>query len=193
MATAVSICSNALLMLGANTINDLQENSDRARFAANLYEDVRDSMLRAHPWNCALKRLLLAPITQAPAFGWQYSFELPADCLRVLGVTSGGAMVDYVIEGRSILANQASIELRYVFRNDVEATWDPALVQVMTLAMAAKMAYFITQSTSMEQSRLQELDYELRKARAIDGQEEPAQTFGDFPLLQSRYSYGGNW
>lgn len=191
MATAVSICSNALLMLGAQTINDLEENTDRARLAANLYPSVRDSMLRSHPWNCCIKRELLAPLVDKPAFGWQFQFSLPGDYLRVINVTTGGYPIHYGIEGQKILADAASIELLFVFRNETEATWDSALVEIMTLAMAAKMAYAITSSTSEKQARENELEFALRKARAVDGQEEPPQTFGDFPLLGARHS--GAW
>lgn len=187
-ATAVSICSNALLMLGAKTVNDLNEDSERARLCSNLYETVRDDILRAHPWNCAIKRVQLAPDADPPAFGYSARFTLPGDWLRTL--TLEGA-ADYCVEGRAILCNARALNLRYVFRNANEATWDSALVNVMTLAMAARIAYAVTQSTSMEQVRMQELDYALRKARAVDGQEDPPQTFGDFPLLEGRLSYGG--
>lgn len=61
------------------------------------------------------------------------------------------------------------------------------LVHCMTLAMAARMAYAITQSASLEQTRLQELEMALKRARAIDGQDEPPETFGDNRLLGSRY------
>lgn len=193
MATAVSICSNALLMLGAQTINSFTDaaNLNRAKLCSNLYPTVRDSMLRSHPWNCAIKRLLLAPDATPPAFGYANSFQLPADCLRVLEVGEGGVQIDYLIEGRTVQSDAVALELRYLFRNEVENTWDSALVNIMTLAMAARLAYAITQSAAMEQSRMQELEMALRKARAVDGQEDPPQTVGDFPLLQARF--GGFW
>lgn len=188
MTTGVSICSNALLMLGAQTINSFDDaNSiDRAKLCANLYPTTRDKVLRSHPWNCAIKRILLAPDASPPAFGWAYQFQLPTDCLRVLEVDVGGAQADYLIEGRSILADEASVGLRYVFANNVENTWDSLLVEIVTLAMAARLAYPVTQSAAMEQSRMQELEMAMRRARAVDGQEDPPQTFGDFPLLQAR-------
>lgn len=189
-ATAVSICSNALLMLGAQTINDLNENNDRARLCSNLYEVVRDDMLRSHPWNCAIKRIQLAPDATPPAFGYSARFTLPGDWLRTLSVDG---VSDYQVESRGILCNANALNLRYVYRNTIESTWDASLVKIVTLAMAARIAYAITQSTSMEQSRMQELDYELRKARAVDGQEDPPETFGDFPLLAGRLSNGGLW
>jgi hypothetical protein len=187
MATSVSICSNALLMLGAQPINDLAEDLDRARLAANLYPSVRDDMLRSHPWNCAVKRVVLSPETRTPPYGYAYQFMLPSDWLRTLSVGDYGAEIDYRIEGRAVLANEAALKLRYIFRNENESTWDAMLVHCMTLAMAARMAYAITQSATLEQVRMQELELALKRARAIDGQDEPPETFGDNRLLGSRY------
>lgn len=193
MATGVSICSNALLLLGAQTINDFADeaNLDRAKLCANLYPNVRDDILRSHPWNCAIKRAVLAPDAVAPAFGYQASFELPSDILRVLEVGSAGVQIDYLVEGRSILANTVVLELRYVFRNEVESNWDSNLVAVVTQAMCAALAYPVTQSTAKQSLEEQKLETLLRRARAVDGQEDPPQTLGDERLLAARF--GGGW
>ena len=193
MATGVSICSNALLMLGAQTINDFadQLNLDRAKLCANLYPTVRDDMLRSHPWNCAIKRAVLAPDAVAPAFGYTHSFELPADFMRVLEVGTNGSQIDYLVEGRTIQADTTVLELRYVFRNEVENTWDAHLVKLVTLAMAAELAYPVTQSSALQQSFEQKLEMSLKRARAVDGQEDPPQTLGDERLLRARF--GGGW
>ncbi len=193
MATGVSICSNALLMLGAQTINDFadQLNLDRAKLCANLYPTVRDDMLRSHPWNCAIKRAVLAPDAVAPAFGYTHSFELPADFMRVLEVGTNGSQIDYLVEGRTIQANTTVLELRYVFRNEVENTWDAHLVKLVTLGMAAALAYPVTQSSALQQSFEQKLEMTLKRARAVDGQEDPPQTLGDERLLRARF--GGGW
>lgn len=195
MATGVSICSNALLMLGAQTINDFadSQNLDRAKLCANLYPSQRDSILRAHPWNCCIKRIVLAPLTALPAFGYSRSFELPADCLRVLEVGEGGYQLDYLVEGRTIQADAMALELRYVFRNEVESSWDAHLIDLMTIAMAATLAYPVTQSTSERDSRKAELAQALRQAKAVDGQEDPPQTLGDERLLASRFGSWAGW
>ncbi|MDQ7965512.1 hypothetical protein RDI61_15870 [Pseudomonas plecoglossicida] len=192
MATGVTICSNALLMLGAQTINDFQDqlNLDRAKLCANLYPFQRDSILRAHPWNCCIKRIVLAPLAQPPAFRYSAAFQLPADCLRVLEVGTGGQQIDYLVESRTILADAMALELRYVFQNEVEATWDSHLVDLVTAAMAAVLAYPITQSTSERDSREAKLEKLLRQAKAVDGQEDPPQTLGDEHLLVSRFGNG---
>lgn len=183
----VTICSNALLMLGGNPINDLSENTDGAILAANLWPQVRDEVLRSHPWNCATKRVVLAPEVSAPEFDYSHQFILPGDWLRTVSCGMRGYEHDYRVEGGRILANRNVLYLRYIWRNEVVASWDSILIHVMTLAMAARMAYGITKSTSMEAQRIQEYEMALRHAKAVDGQEDPPETFGDFPLLTSRY------
>lgn len=187
MATKVSICSNALLLLGAKTINSLSEDSDRASLASNLYDSQRDAVLRSHPWNCAVKRVVLAPDATAPAFDYGAQFTLPGDWLRTISVGNENYEVDYKHEAGKILANGTVLPLRYIYRNDNEATWDAMLVSAMELKLAAEMAYPITGSASMADMMHQKFLQTLRQARALDGQDDPPQTLGDFPLLNSRF------
>ena len=191
MATKVSICSNALLLLGGKTINSLDEGTDRASLASNLYDSVRDSLLRSHPWNCAVKRVILAPDTETPAFDYTAQFTLPGDWLKTISVGPDGYEVDYKHESGKILANGTSLALRYISRNDNEATWDSMLVHAMELKMAAEMAYPITGSASMADLMNGKLLQHLKAARAVDGQDDPPQTLGDFRLLNARFGGSG--
>jgi hypothetical protein len=189
MTTAVSICSNALMMLGKAPIASLEDESDRASYCANLYPALRDSLLRKHFWNCAIKRVLLSPTSEAPGFDYSHQFQLPSDFLRLYQVgTKNSPIDDFQLENRMILANVSSLPLRYVWRNEDENNWDTGLVQAATHAMAAMLAYPIVQSTSLRESMLQTAKDVLREAKAIDGQENPGDTFGeDFPLIRGRY------
>lgn len=190
MTTAVSICSNALMMLGKDPIDDLYDDeSDRAKYCANLYPSLRDWLLRKHFWNCAIKRVLLSPLTTAPAYGYSAQFQLPSDFLRVYEVGYARAFVtDFQVENKTILANATQLPLRYVWRNEDENNWDAGLVQVATFFMAARLAYPVTQSTTLRDSMLQEAMRELREAKSIDGMENPSDTFGDeTPLIDGRF------
>lgn len=188
--SSVSICSNALLSLGDNTINAFSDPTDRARLS-NLYETRRNALLRSHPWNCAVKRVILAPDTTTPIFDFSNRFVLPADCLRVLQVGNRYEELDYKIESGAILADTDVLPLRYIWLNDVESSWDAMLIEGMELVMAAAFAYPITQSTSKEQACMEAVKSFLKQARAVDGTEEPPETLGDFRLLTSRYGTNG--
>jgi hypothetical protein len=185
-ASAVSICSNALLLLGDNPIDSFDVDNARTRLVSNLYASKRDRVLRAHPWNCATKRVILSPDVAAPVFGMAYQFALPDDWLRTVSVGDDGVPEEYLIEGRKLLLDTNVCKLRYIFRNDVESTWDTLLIDAMTQVMVAALTYPITKSTTKQASEEEIVKRILKEARAIDGQENPPQTLGDFPLLDNR-------
>ncbi len=194
MTNPVEICSNALMILGAKPIASFNEaegmgsNLDRAKLASNLYPQVRTAILRGHYWNCTARRVLLSPDATAPAFGYANRFMLPGDWLRTwaVGDERNRQRVAYRTEGRYLLSDDVVLPL-LSGADTSEEQWDPLLVDVMTAAMAARMAYPITASTSVEEMRQRELQALLREARAVDGMDDPPETMGDFPLLRSRF------
>lgn len=194
MASAVSICSNALLRLGAKPINSFEEADQtdgliRARLCSNLWPTVRDDVLRGHPWNCCKARVILSPDTTPPAFGYSSRFVLPGDWLRTLGNGQyENDEFEFEIEGRYILADTNVMNLRYIFRNENVASWDSLLVSTMESAMEAALAYPITKSTSKEELCIRKFMDKIKQARAVDGQEETPPTVGDFPFLSARYA-----
>jgi hypothetical protein len=192
MTSAVQICSNALAMLGKSPIASFTEGTDRAQYCANLWPMVRDDMLRKHFWNCAMRRVLLSPLNTPPAFGYSAAFQLPADFLRLYEVGNasqyGNRTPDFALENRTILANATALPLRYVWRNENPDDWDAGLVAAATAGMAAVLAYPITQSAALGEAMAGKAEKALRESKAIDGAENPSETFGnDFPLLAGRY------
>jgi hypothetical protein len=188
MATEVSICSNALLMLGDKAISSFTENSARASLAANLWPDVRDDILRAKPWTCARKRALLARDLTAPAFGFQYRFLKPSDWLRTIQVGEDYDDVAFADEDGYILADVDPLPIKYTYQLTNPAKYDAMLVRVMTLAMAAQMAYAITKSAAAEANRFNQLADALRRAAAVSGQDDGPEDVGAFDLLRARFS-----
>lgn len=191
--TDVSICSNALLMLGDDAISDFNEDNKRTTLSVNLYPQVRLAVLRSHPWNCAVKRDQLAPELTTPLFDYAYQYNVPADWLRTLQVGEYGGEVDHRTEGRRILADFNPLPIRYIFANLNESTWDAMLVHGVSLMMKAALAYPITKSASLATACLDDALNYLKTCRAVDGQDDPAETLGDFPLIRARGSDPSSW
>ena len=192
MATSISICSAALLQLGKAPISSFDETGDAARLCSNLYPQERDSILRENDWNCAIKRVILAPLATAPVFGYTAQFQLPGDFLRLISIddnlVGSPLCMEFKVEARTILANATVLPLVYVFRNDQEATWDSKLIELMTARMLWKLAYPVTQSTSLRDELKVEYSAMAKAARAIDAQENPSQSLSDdFTLINGRY------
>lgn len=186
MATKISICNEALSMIGAKSIISFDESTENARRCASIYDQTRKSLLRMHPWSCAIKRIKLSPLVQQPAFGWSHQFVLPKDFERLISASTN----DFEFENRHILANCNLINLIYVFDNDNEQMWDSLLVEAMSLYMVTKLAKPITASQTEADSAWQKLQNILKQARAINGQERPSQDFSnDYSpsLINARY------
>lgn len=191
MASQVTIVSNARLMIGDSAISDMSE--DTTGVGANLYPSLRNDILRSHPWNCALARVILSPEVEVPAFDYTSQFLLPGDFLRAISVGEAGYEIPFSIESGKVLVNDTVCRLTYIFRNEVESTWDSMLITAMELAMAARMAYARTQSTALRDSLMQELELHMKKTRAVNGMEKTPSTFGDFPLVQARFGSFNEW
>ncbi len=190
MASDVSISSAALMMLGDSPIASLAENNKRAILCNALYAQARDDVLRAHPWNCLKTRVVLSPLAAEPAFGWGYQYTKPGDLLRM--IAAGNEEVgqqDYSFEGNRILCDDATLYLHYLARK-TEDEWDPHLVQLMTRRMQLDLAYPITKSASLRDALRQEYYARpggvLAQAKAVDGQENPPEDWGDSPRIAVR-------
>lgn len=189
MATDVTICSAALLKLGDEPIANLNEPTRRAKLCANIYPLAKLEVLRSHPWNCAVKRVVLTQLAETPASDWAYQFALPGDFLRLMQVGYVGDPLDYSFEGGRVLANVATLPIVYV-ADVTEGKFDSLLVQVMTLRMEMELAYPITKSTSLRDSLKQEFYAPaigvLARAKNIDGQENPPEDWSYSTLIESR-------
>ena len=182
-SSKITICSNALLKLGASPISSFEGTSTGVLLCSNLWPEVRDAVLRSHPWNCAIKRVALAPTSTEPVYDYGNAYTLPDDCLRLLEVKTD---YDYRVEGREILATEDPLYIKYVYRNENVATYDALLISALTSYMQAELAYPITKSTTQQKAAWELFALKVRQARNVDGQEDPPVTFGDFPVIQVR-------
>ena len=182
MASVVDICNEAMDLLGAATITALTENSKEARLCNRRFETVRDAVLRAHPWNIAIRRASLAKDTDAPAFGFSSQFTLPTDpyCLRVLSfwnsnvdsdVAAYDSEVMFKIEGRKVLSNESTCKITYIARITDTETYDSLLSNTIAHRLASETAYAITGSTTVATQMQQLYEMRLKEARGIDGME----------------------
>lgn len=188
MATSkITICSNALLQLGTQPITSFEDGSDNSLLCSNLYDQTRDGVLRAHPWNCAIKRVSLAPSTVDPIYGFSFAFDLPGDVLRLL---EADTVDEYKVEGRQILANENPFFIKYLYKNTEVASYDSLLVETLTWAMMAVLAYPVVKSTTKSTEINNIYLARLRQARAIDGQEGTPDALGRSQLLDARRSGG---
>lgn len=174
MSSVVDICNSALNQIGASNIISLTEDSKAARVCNQRYEFVRDSVFRAHPWNCLTVRRALSPDTAAPAFEFTKQFTLPTDpyCLRVLALDEPDVL--YRIEGRKLLCNESTINMIYIGRETDPAQYDMLLMETISASLAADIAYNLVGSSALGANMYSLYQQKLTEARYVDATEDNA-------------------
>ena len=155
MASEVEICNRALQKLGATRITSLTEDSRNGRACNACFYVLRDSELRNHPWNFAIKRVQLPANSAAPLFGYDNSFQLPSDFLRLLPPDPKWNRndLDWHIEGRAIYTDDAApLNVRYIYQVTDPNSFDPLFREVLAAKMAWEMCEEITQSNTKQSS-----------------------------------------
>ena len=176
MASVVDMCNSALNLLGASTISALTDDSKNARLCNQRYESVRNRVFRSHAWNCLHKRVQLAQNSTAPVVEYSNAYALPSDCLRVLKVHNGttdsiASDIDYVVEGRKIKTNQGTVFLVYIALITDPNEYDTYLQESIASALAADIAYAITNNATLAKNYQVTADERLREARFVDATE----------------------
>lgn len=183
MASDVDICNSALNMIGASNIISLTEDSKAGRICNQRFPFVRDSVMRSHPWNCLIRRAGLAQLSDTPTYEYAYQYQLPADpyCLRVLDVENEVDQgVTYVIEGRTLLTDEGSINIRYVARITDANEYDAMLTETISARMAHEISYTLANSTTHTEQLWNLYMMKLSEARFADATEgTPAELVSD--------------
>lgn len=174
--SVTQICNLALLKYGDVTINDIGDDNPQAIACRVLYPLMRDEIVSAHEWNFAMKRADLgAPLSDTPAFEFDFAYQLPVDCLRVWEFYSTGTTdPEWVREGNKFLTNQEEdIFIRYIKK--VTATGDipAAVTNCIAIRLAAELAVKIKEDKVMRRELLAELEQvwlpEAMRLNAIEG------------------------
>lgn len=203
MTTRIAVYNGALAALGEPPIT--QENAPGAAplRLRSLYASVVRSLFEQHPWNFAQTATALAP--NAPAnpdpdyptqpIGWDYAFNKPANCWRILRVNRTGRLEDPSIPfddaGGQLLANEAEPYLLYV-----DAKWltlEGAWPEVFARAVELELAKRASPATTNNRGKGADLSVMAREAMRIaktwDSQQKPHQRMPDGAYVRARMAW----
>ena len=199
--TAITICSDALLMLGAKAISSFNDGTDESSVCDRLYPDIRDSTLTMYPWSFSLKKIQLARLVTTPGSVWRYEYQLPGDRLAnpraVYASANPGAPVqkDWEVQGDTLLTNLPAVYIDYQYQTP-EYAMPQYFVQLLKYLMAWHLAMPITeqadrasywQGVAVGATAENGRGGFMRTAMNIDGQGQPTRVIEDFTLVAARY------
>ena len=199
--TKLSICSDALIMLGAKPLSSFSEGTDAAQICDRLYDDIRDSTIGMHPWTFSFKKTQLARTTATPVNEFKYEYQLPGDRLNNVRAvftsgTSGVRPIQYgwEIMGDKLLSSEEEIYVDYQYPTP-EAELPTYFIQLLKYMMAWNIAetvtdqitkadYFKTQAVGTPSENMRGGFF--RVATSIDSQNRQTEAIEDYSLISVR-------
>lgn len=185
--TAITLCSKALVKLGAKSITSFDEETTESEVAGQLYDTILQDLLSAYPWRFALQQISLGRLATSPMTDYQYAYQLPNNCLRILSAgqnaKSGG--LKYRVVGTQLYTNAPEVVLTYIEKPD-ESTFPPFFVKALVAELAAEFCLPLTESTTRTDYMRKMASEELTKARLTDSQQATNSCFQDFSLIEVR-------
>ncbi|MEY4338107.1 MAG: hypothetical protein RL680_1002 [Actinomycetota bacterium] len=200
--TGISICADALILLGASPISSFNDGTDESNACDRLYPDVRDSTLVMYPWSFATKKIQLARLIDAPNSVWSYAYALPGDRLSnpsaayQSSAVSSSVQKNWEVQGDQLLTDMDAVFIDYKY-SCPEYLMPQYFVQLLKYMMAWHLAEPITEQMDKglnwrrvaigEPGENGRGGY-FRTAAQIDGQGNPSRAINDFTLVESRFS-----
>ncbi len=185
--TDLEIANQALVRLGASTIESFVENTAEAKTASIFLEPITKMLLSAHPWGFATAQSTLGAAETDPIADYSYAFDLPADFLRVISAGTGikGRGLDYRVYQKTLHTNYEDVVLTYIFQPNYE-DFPPFFDQLIVARLAAELCIPITESTTRTKTLFEMAEQELRQAKLIDAQQDTPISVQDFALINAR-------
>lgn len=180
--SAISISSNALILLGHPPISSFDEPGAGAQAASNLYEQSYLNMLEIHRWRFATKKAQLARLTAAPLNGFTYQFQLPNDLLYLIRKDSG---FNYEIYGDRLYSNNATEEIDYIFRVN-EDNLPAYFIKTFEFFMAMQLAIPVVGNSTRAAEYNSMYEMQLKRAKFADSTQRPGDTFVSNPYVNVR-------
>ena len=186
----IQLYNEALLLVGANEISSVTEETNNATLCNRFFESARDYVTVNSRWNSVQSEASLTASATAPIVNdkWLKKGELPNDpyCLRVLDAYVNGVNVDYEVVGRFLYSNDLPLDIRYVSRISDLSSISPGLFQAIALYLAYKISYPVTRDLQSVKDIYSLYQDHIREARMIDAHEGVPITIESNSLTEDR-------
>lgn len=195
MASWVEIANMIGTHVGSSTrITDPDDDRTLARKIRAVWDLQRREAIRDGSWNFAVQRDKPAALVDVPAHGFEYQFNLPSSCLRLIEVRAGGGQIDdYRLEAGRILCNHSG-PIETICLVDVEepAKWDAAFTAAFAWRVAWAIGNSVSGSAFDKQGAWRGYTEASAAAKRVDAMENPPIEREESDWITARHS-GAFW
>jgi hypothetical protein len=192
--TQLSWMSAALVLCGEKPLNSLTDPRYGAQVVAAMTDMIYENELQCHPWRFSCKKGQLSLLNQTPLNEFQYAWQIPTDCLSMIGFWGVGPDHLYEIYGGNVLytnitsnpgVSPATLTAEYQFKPD-PSTVPSYFSLLVTLAIAKHICKPITESDSARTKCEQAYNQQRGMAMYADSRQRPNRPLAHRPFIQVR-------
>jgi hypothetical protein len=199
--TTTSLANLALAALGENKrILDIEaDTTSVGRAIQDAFWAAWDETLRGYPWDCAKKRVSLAAMSAAPAFGYTAMYQLPSDYIAPQELPDLGEGETYSVErylpaggtpGAEVLVLScdlpAPLQLVYTYRLRNIAHADPAFIGAFKYLLAFEVGPSVTKDTKKRDAMWAAWQAKMSNATRADARQGPRRPMPDSAIVSER-------
>ena len=195
LQTKIQIWNMALDLLEEQPLASTADTTATALWLTRNYDQQRDYLLQnTYLWKFALDRASVPAESSAPAWDWDYKYQLPTDCLRFIPPTLDGSWDGTPIpfeeeSGYILCGKEAPLRLRYVKRVTNEGLFSNGFCEVLSIRLALRMAHFLTGKASMVAQLQANFDKTLADVKEASALQVAQDHYYDTDILVERSTY----
>ena len=178
----ISLISKALVLAGEKPCSSLSEDRYGVTVLANLFEIKYESLLQRNRWRFAMKKGSFSRLNVDPLNEWQYAFQIPSDCLLLVGQTYPQP---YEVYGNRVYSNSSTFEAEYMFKPAINL-----LPAYFTLCLAYDLAQDALAPITENDARAAQMRIKATAQYAVaqfaDAQARPSRPIIDSPFTAAR-------
>ena len=180
----VQIAKLALQNIGDRyDITSLNEATPEAEQINLVYANVRDALLREHPWKFSLRYYTPAALAGTPPAGWAYMYAYPPSALKVIRLVhpldplqKKYTPLEWTVsrnndDAKVLLTNESDPEFEYSRLVTVPTEFDAMFDMAFSWRLAAAVAMPLTGDAQIADRMVREAERAVGAAKMEDGNE----------------------
>ena len=188
--SALDVASNALFLMGADSISSFTASNAEAKVANALYEDIVQSSFASHRWRFATRQVTLTRLDTAPTGRWDAAYHIPSSVITVTAVTVNELPIKYDVYQNKIHCDAVSSDtviMDYVDRAS-ESDWPSYFTTAVEFSLASSFAITLARDATLAQLMDTKAAQLFAKARNIDSQQQTTRKLNTSRFIAQRRS-----
>ena len=176
--TDVKVASRALVLIGADTISDFDQNpsTTESTVAKNLYEGFVEAALSKYRWRFATGQQDLSRLSSVPEARWDAAYQMPASppIIVLHAVTVQNEPIKYDRYENHIYCDASDTDVvtaDYTYRVET-LYWPPYFTEYVVYKIAAVFASYIAQNADLASTLNAQAQLYFREAKTVEAQQQ---------------------